>query len=98
MTSRVIVTADQVKAAAVKAGIFLVARARCAECECWTFYRVVGGALYFDPTCGCSRFHADPEPCSWQEAADWINGQEHEEQRISLHDFGFFDKEVSNAS
>ena len=99
MTSRVIVTADQVKAAAVKAGVTLVPHHPCGACEEWVFYLVADGNLYFDPTCGCSSFHADPEPRSWRDAADWINMQDNEKvRRDLLRAFGFPDKEVSNAS
>lgn len=70
------VTGEQVKEAALKAGITRIDHHDCGGCGYMTAYLIEDGRLYFDPGCYCSRYGAAmSEPRSWQSAADWINMQ-----------------------
>lgn len=67
------VTGEQVKEAAEKAGITRIDHHDCGGCGMMVFYSIHGGQLYFNPGCGCSW--SPREPRSWESAADWINMQ-----------------------
>lgn len=69
------VTSEQVKAAALAAGIMRVDHHDCGGCGYMTAYLITPqGDLYFDPGCNCTYGYG-PEPRSWEDAADWINLQ-----------------------
>lgn len=67
------VTGEQVKEAAKKAGIGWVDHHDCGGCGVMVGYRIDGDQLYFRSGCGCSW--SPDRPCSWDEAADHINRQ-----------------------
>lgn len=77
------ITAEQVKASALAAGITEVLHHDCAGCGEWTLYIIHKGELYFDPSCGCG-WAPFPEPRQWQETADWINMQSNEDHRSEI--------------
>lgn len=68
------VTGEQVRDAVAKAGISRVEHHDCGGCGYMTAYLIEDGNLYFDPGCFCGRT-VQPEPRSWDSAADWINMQ-----------------------
>lgn len=75
------ITADQVKAAALATGKqWLVAR-ECSICLSPIGYEIHGEDLYFNGSCDCVRYGSPIEPRSWQSAADWINMQDNETAR-----------------
>ncbi len=79
----VTVTAEQVKSAALAAGISEVPHHDCAICGEWTCYVIEDGELFYDSNCGCG-FSSRPRHCDWQEAANWINMQTHTDHRVKL--------------
>ena len=90
--TKVTVTAEEVRAAAVAAGVRLIPLRPCSICLEWLHYMVAGGDLYFDPSCDCTRFSSGPIPHDWQSAADLINRQESiADQQNVMRDFGFAD-------
>lgn len=77
------VTAEQVRAAVLAAGIVEIPHHDCAACGEWVRYIVHRESLYFDPSCGCA-WTPFPEPREWQNAADWINMQSSDNVRSEL--------------
>lgn len=67
------VTAQQVRDAAIAAGITSVAHHRCGCCGSMVYYSIENGLLWFHPACDCTSYYSPPEPCAWHEAASWIN-------------------------
>jgi hypothetical protein len=79
------VTGEQVREAAIKAGITRVDHHDCGGCGYMCTYRIVGGQIYFDPGCDCSRFGPSPmEPVEWESAARWINMQSQPKIRAEI--------------
>lgn len=68
------ITGEQVKAAMTAAGITYVEHHDCGGCGYMTNYVRVGDHLLFDPGCDCGYLR-EPEPRSWDSAAEWINMQ-----------------------
>lgn len=77
------VTAEQVKAACLAAGIKSIEHHECSICLYMTAYLVRGDQLYFDPSCDCTGGRG-PELSSWQDAADWINMQTQDDIRAKI--------------
>lgn len=67
------VTADEVRDAAKAAGITRIDHHDCGLCGHMVYYAVHQGHLFFNGGCRCSW--EPPRPCSWQDAADYINMQ-----------------------
>jgi len=78
------VTPEEVKAAALVAGITTVDHHDCGGCGVWVKYLIHEEQLYFDSNCGCSSYKTVPRPCDWDEAAEWINMQSNPESRVSI--------------
>lgn len=76
------VTGEQVRAAAMAAGITHIPHHECGCCGELVFYTVYDGDLYFNPACGCSWSLAEPR--TWDSAANWINMQTNEDVRVRL--------------
>jgi hypothetical protein len=74
------VTAEQVRDAALTAGITSVESHPCSFCGVVVGYRIRDGELYFDSGCECCYNPNSLQPRDWQNAADWINMQTHDEQ------------------
>jgi len=72
------VTAEQLQRAAVDAGIVSVDHHECSICGVMVRYYIETGELCFDSSCGCS-YSDHPRPCSWREAAEWVNMQTNED-------------------
>lgn len=83
------VTAEQVKEAAIAAGVLVVTANQCSVCEQYLYFRVGGEDLYFQSHCDCSDGSDHKVP--WDDAAAWINDQEDDDEtRIALmQKFGF---------
>lgn len=75
------VTGDQVRAAALAAGLTYVQHHECGCCGAWVAHSIHGENLFFEPGCDCSW--SPPEPRDWQSVADEINMQ-NEEWRVKL--------------
>jgi len=77
------VTADQVREAAIKAKLTYVPHHECGLCGEWVAHEInlATGELFFSPACGCS--FRPSEPRTWQSVADEINMQ-NEEWRVKL--------------
>jgi hypothetical protein len=79
------VTGEQVREAAMKAGITRIDHHDCGGCGYMCNYQIVRGQLYFDPGCDCSRYGpAQIEPREWESAARWINMQSRPEIRAKI--------------
>lgn len=70
------VTGDQVREAAEKAGVTYIEHHDCSLCGSMVAYTIENGQLFFNPGCGCSW--SPREPRSWDDAAEWINMQQRE--------------------
>jgi len=71
------VTAEQVKTAAIAAGLTYIPHHDCGGCGAWVAHSIQDGNLFFEPGCDCSW--SPPEPREWQSIADEINMQSSEE-------------------
>jgi len=76
------VTGDEVKAAAISAGLTYVPHHDCGGCGAWVAHIIEGENLFFDPRCDCSSMGFQ-EPREWQSVADEINMQ-NDEWRVKL--------------
>lgn len=76
------VTGEQVRAAAMSAGLTYIPHHECSLCGQFVAYTVHDGSLYFNPACGCSWSPAEPR--TWGSAADWINMQTNEDTRAQI--------------
>lgn len=82
------VTGEEVREAALAAGITRIEHHNCGLCRAPVFYSIHEGALFFNPGCDCSW--SPPEPRSWESAAEWINMQSREDAREMIKQrFGF---------
>lgn len=82
------VTGEQVKEAALAAGIEEVAHHECGGCWVTVNYVVVGEDLFFDSNCDCGPCTSELQPRSWDDAADWINMNKGEERKRIAALFG----------
>ena len=78
------VTADQVRDAALAAGVKFVESHPCSFCGVVVGYHIRDGELYFDSGCDCCYNPNSCQPRDWQSAADWINMQSHEEHALRI--------------
>lgn len=78
------VTAVEVKKAAEVAGITQVLHHQCGCCDGWTRYLIIKGDLFYDAKCGCSTPGSLPIQQHWSQAADWINMQSDDANRIDI--------------
>lgn len=69
------ITAEQVREAAIAAGIARIEHADCSICGYQTAYLVRDGSLYFDAGCYCTGGDR-AEPRDWSSASEWINMQD----------------------
>ena len=77
------ITGEEVKAAAIKAGIREVEHHKCSICHAMVYYRIADdGFLTFHPACGCSW--SSPEARTWESAANWINMQSEPGHRANI--------------
>jgi len=76
------ISAEQVKSAALAAGLSFVVNHDCAICRVDVGYVIDGEKLFYRSGCGCS-WSPDRE-IPWQEAADWINLQSDEKVRRNV--------------
>jgi hypothetical protein len=86
------VTGEEVRQAAINAGVDAIPASKCSICEESTHYIVQRGNLFFDGACGCVD-SGMIDPISWEVAARFINSLEGEGQGIVLEAFGFALKE-----
>lgn len=78
------ITADEVQSAVLAAGITRIDHHECSGCGHMVYYEVMGGALYFCPSCNCGGPWSPPESRSWLDAADWINMQSRPENKRKI--------------
>ncbi|MEW8193288.1 MAG: hypothetical protein AB2793_06240 [Candidatus Thiodiazotropha sp.] len=78
------ITGEQVKTAMIEKNITHVKHHECGLCSHMVYYSREGDQLFFHPHCGCVSYYNPPEPCEWEEAADWINTQSNDEVRSML--------------
>jgi len=77
--------ADEIKAAAMKAGIKRVEVRGCSMCNYPMAYIIQeDGKLWYDPGCNCTHGGPNLEPRNWSDAADWINMQSQVESKIAI--------------
>lgn len=69
------VTANQLRDAAVAAGVRKIDHHDCSFCGYMVAYYVRDGELYFDSGCNCTSNPDSFQRRSWQSAAEWINMQ-----------------------
>lgn len=77
------VTGEQVKEAMIDREITRVDHHECGICGFMVYFSRDGEQLYFNSRCDCVGV-ADPEPRSWEHAADWINMQSNHEVKNKL--------------
>ena len=78
------VTGEEVKKAMIDNDITYVEHHDCGFCKQYVYYSRVDEDLYFNPDCGCTSYDALPEVSSWEDAADWINMQSKDKNRIEI--------------
>ena len=76
------ISAEQVRTSVAANKITRIDHHRCSICGHMVFYSVIEDKLYFNGACGCSW--EPPSMRSWQSAADWINMQDNETQRLYI--------------
>lgn len=88
------VTGEQVKNAAIAAGLTFIPHHNCGCCGYTVGYMIDGDNLYFAPGCDCHW--GQVEPRSWDSAAEWINMQDKQWQEKIAARFGMTLHTVSN--
>jgi len=76
--------ADEVKTAALAAGITRVEVRPCSMCGYLMAYLIKGEELWYDPGCDCTTRDSYLEPRNWSDAADWINMQSQPKGKIAI--------------
>ena len=85
------VTGEQVKTAALAAGLTYVRHHECGGCGSWVGHSIDGENLYFEPGCDCSW--SPREPIGWDSVADEINMQNDEWRDKLMDRWGMGSKE-----
>jgi hypothetical protein len=70
------VTPEEVKAAAVAAGLTRIDHHDCGGCGVMVYYSVKDGNLFFNPACDCVTYYTPPQPRDWSDASNYINMQD----------------------
>ena len=56
----------------------------CSLCGGEVAYRIIIGAVYFDPNCSCLKGERPMEPRSWDDLSDWLNMQTNDQARKQI--------------
>lgn len=73
--SLIIVTAAQVKNAAINNHISFIRHHQCGGCNAWVGFEIQDDKLFFDSNCDCSSYRSPLEPRDWNSLSEWINMQ-----------------------
>jgi hypothetical protein len=69
------VTPEEVKAAAIAAGLTHINHHDCGFCGVMVYYSIEDGNLFFNGACDCVTYCDPPQLRDWSDASDWINMQ-----------------------
>lgn len=78
------ISAEQVKAATLAAGLKRIDHHDCGFCGVMVHYTIEDGELLLHTACDCVTYYEPPRHQTWESAAEWINMQNNEDARVRI--------------